>query len=305
MPLLTRKSVLAAAIETDVGVAETLDAGDAAFNIFDCKTVANIPFVERPGQSSFDPLPGTYGGAGGTVTFQTEITGGATDPSWASVLLPACGFVGATHVYTPRTEAPGTNVKTLTMAFYENGRKKVLRGCMGTAVLKLKSGDRAMIEWTFSGLWVAPTDATILAPTYPTVAPLRFVSAAFTIGSWTPKISELSLDLGNNVIMREDASDATGYASALVTGRTIKGTMDPEALIIDDYDLYAAWMARTEAALSITLGSTGNKLVIAAPKVQVSKVDDGDRNGMRTDPVEFQCNRSAAAGDDALSLTFS
>jgi hypothetical protein len=31
----------------------------------------------------------------------------------------------------------------------------------------------------------------------------------------------------------------------------------------------------------------------------------GDRNGVVTDEITFQCNKSAAAGNDELSFTFS
>ena len=75
MPLLRRKSVLAAKIETTSGTAESLAAADAAFNVFDLTMTANIPMTPRPSQGSFSSLPAVPELYGGTCSFRTEIYG--------------------------------------------------------------------------------------------------------------------------------------------------------------------------------------------------------------------------------------
>lgn len=305
--LLRRKRTLAAKIETTVGEAETLANADGAFNIFDAKMVSDLENEERIGQGSFSRLPSVPGALGGTCTFTTELLGGSSDPKWATVFLPACGYVGTTGVYAPVTGAPGGSggVKTITIGLYEDGRLKQMRGCMGNAVFKFTAGKKVMIEFTFRGIWDEPVDASILTPTYPTTAPLRFVSSSLAIGSWSPKASEVTIDLGNNVVLREDSADASGYVSAVVTDMNPTGTIDPEAELITDNDTYGDWLSRAEAALAIALGATNNGVDFDAPKLQFSKVDDGDRNLLQTDPITFQLNRSASAGDDHLTITFS
>jgi hypothetical protein len=301
--LLARRRILAAKIESTVGTAETLAAADAALNVFDPKMSPDISNEERQGQGSFSPLASALGAYGGQISFQTELHGGAADPFWAATLLPACGMVGSAHVYTPHSEGPGTNVKTLTIGLYQDGVLKILRGCAGNAVFKFVAGKPVRIEWTFKGVWSAPTDVALLAPTYPTTSPLRFVSSSLAIGAWSPKAAELTLDLGNDVVLREDAANASGYISAVITGRKMKGTLNPEASLVATKDVYGDWLARTEAALALTLGPTGNHVAFAAPKLQWTKADDDDRNGIAINPLEFQLNRSASAGDDELSIT--
>jgi hypothetical protein len=306
MPLLRKRRVLAAKIEATPGDAETLAAADGAFNVFDPQINPSIEFAERPGQGVFSPLPGTLGARGGQITFTTEIYSGATTPPWASTLLPACGFIETTGVFAPVSKPPGPDgVKTLTLGLYEDGRLKVLRGCMGTFVITFPAGRKPTIAWTYTGLWVDPTDATLIAPTYPTESPLRFASAALTIGGVTPKIEQMTIDAGNTVVLREDANDASGYATALVTDRRIVGSINPEAQKISADDVYGDWLSRAQKALAMTLGGDNNQIKFAAPKLQFTNVQDADRNGMIVDQIDFQLCRDDAAGDDELTIDFS
>jgi len=304
MTLLRKKRVVAVAIETTPGVAESLTGADAAFNAYDVVINPTIDFEERMGQSAFSPLPGTLGGYGGSVTFQTDIHGGASTPFWATRLLPACGYKETTGVFAPVTEAPGSNVKNVTIGVYEDGLLKVLRGCAGNVVFTLPSGRRSFAEFTFTGIWDAPQDASILAPTYPTTAPLRFANSTWSLASWEPCVEQITIDLGNEVVLRECAGDVSGYDNALITNRRTTGTMNPEATLVATNDTYGQWISRTEQALSIVLGSSGNRVTFAAPKLQFTNVQEGDRNNIQIDELEFQLNRSASAGNDELTIDF-
>jgi len=319
---LRKRRVLAAKLEAAVGTAESLTADEAAFNVYDLTINPDADFHERPGQAGFSPLPGVVGARKGTATFWHEIYGsgvpesggGESVPAWAKVFLPACGVIqsGAdSPVFKVSSTSPtgGSTplaVRTLTLGAYVDGVLKVLTGAMGTAVITCTHGQPAKIEYTFSGVWVAPTDAALLAPTYPTVLPARCAGGAITLGGWTPVLSEISIDLGNEVVMRPDATQAAGLISALITGRRVTGTMNPESSLVAEQDIYGDWLAGTEAALSIQVGagSDGNTCTIAAPKAQTTRPSEIDRDGIQADQIEFQCNRSAAAGDDELTLTF-
>lgn len=304
--MLRKRRVLAAKVETTVGTAESLTASEGVFNVFNPVINPTIEFTERQGQGGFGQMPGTLGARGGTITFTVEVSSGTSVPSWASVFLPACGFVEDTGVFEPVTAPPGTaaGVKTLTIGLYEDGRVKKLRGCMGNAVFTFPAGRIATVEFTFTGIWVAPIDATLLAPTYPAPASLRFADAGLTIGSWNPKVEQMTLDLGNEVFLREDANDESGYASAVITGRVPKGTLNPEAQLIATKNVHGEWLSLTEQALALTLGDGDNQLAIAAPKLQFRNVQDGDRNNLLIDDLEYQLNKSSAAGDDELTFDF-
>lgn len=306
MALLKRVRVLAAKVEATSGTAETLLAAQAAINAYDVEIQGEIEFIERPRQGSFGRLPGVLGPRGGKCTFKTDLygDGAAGVPLWASTFLPACGFVDSGGVFSPTSEPPGSNVKTATIGVYENGLLKKLRGAAGTFKLMFPTGKPAFIEWEFTGVWVAPTDAAILAPTYPTIIPLRTSNATFTIASWAPCFESLEIDAGNNVILRECAtsSDGSGYAAGLVTDRKPVGKVNPEAALVATKDNYGLWIAGTEEALSIALTDGTDTITVAAPKAQRVNVQEGDRNMIQTDEIDFQCN--ASAGDDELTITF-
>lgn len=310
MAKLKRKRVLAAKIESTSGTAETLTASEAAFNAFDVEIQANIPFTQRPSQGSFSHLPAVAGPYGGTLTFKTELfgNGAAGVPGWASSLLPACGWVESTGTFSPATEAPGSNVKTATVAVYGDGTRKILRGAAGTFQIMMTAGQIIMIEWTFTGVWQPVTDVSILAPTYPTIIPLRFASATLTLGgNAIGCVESLNINAGNNVILREcpTNSDDSGYAAGLITDRRVTGNMNPESRLVATEDIYGDWLSGTEEALNIALTDGTDTITINAPKAQKINVQEGERNGLEIDQIEFQCNKSAAAGNDELTIDFS
>jgi len=316
-PLLTRRRVLAAKIETTPGDPIALGAADAAFNVFDPEITYDMPFGEREGQSAFSPLTGVPGAQKGSITFRTEVhgsgTGGSPVPAWASTFLPAVGMYDDSNTFKLESKHPetaGANTETLTIGFYEDGVFKSLKGCMGTCVFNFENGVAVSISWTFEGVYVAPSDVEIIAPTYPTVAPLQFLSAGLilTEGSteWQPKVSRMSIDLGNEIVVREDQNDATGYHCAAIVGRRTTGTLDPEARLLATKNLFTLWTARTEQTLDIDLGSVaGNQVAFDAPALQITDLGGGDRGGIKTEDISFQLNRSASAGDEEFTITFS
>jgi hypothetical protein len=301
MALLYRKRVLAAQIETAAGTAETLDATDAAINVFDLKYVPDLPLEERMGQGVIDRLPSVPGAKTGTVTFWVDMFGADPDPFWFATFLPACGMPVATYAAIAKKELVGTNVKTLTMALYQDGNCYKLRGCAGTVVFRMTAGKRMRAEFTFKGVYVAAAAATILAPTYPAASGIIFESSALLIGSYAPQISELVIDLNSDVQPLLDSKAADGIAYFQGSGPRPKGTMDPASSLIGTKDLYGELISMTTAALSLACGTHPNKLSFAAPKVQWTKIDQDERQPLAVEKVTFDLLESV--GEDALTIT--
>lgn len=307
MPLLKRKRVLAAKIETTVGTAESLTASDAAFNVYNPMIQANIAMEEREGQGGFGYLAAMPGARGGTVTFRTmlEWDGTSTEPAWADTFFPACGWAKSTTTYNPTSQEPGANVKTLTIAVYEDGVRKMLAGCMGTFVVTLPTGRPGFIDWTFTGVWQPVADVAILSPTYPTATPLRYAGGLAEWNDVNLCVEQAVIDAGNEVILRECPTTASGYISALVTNRRPKITVNPEAVTVATQDRWANWLASTELALELDVdGPSTSVLSFDAPKAQVLNLQEGDRNMMVTDEIEFGCNKNGATHDQELQIVF-
>lgn len=310
MPLIRRKSVLAAKIESTSGTAESLAAADAAFNVFDLTISPTIAMTARPSQGSFSHLPAVPELRGATCTFRTEVYGSGSGgvPGWASTFLPACGWTDTAGTFSPKAEMAGANVKTITIGAYIDGNRMLLRGCAGTFTMTFETGKIASINWTFTGIWQGQSAVALLTPTYPTALPLRVANATFTFpGGYTPCWQQFTVDAGNTVILRECAqnTDASGYAAAAITDRLPTGTINPEAELDGTKDHYDLWTSMTEEAIAFSIQNATDKFALAIPKAQRMNVQLGERNGLVTDEITFQCNKNAAAGNDELTFTFS
>ena len=306
MPLLKRKRVLAAKVEGTPGAVESLTASEAAFNAYDVMIQPSIEVERREAQGQFGSLAGVASARQGKATFKTDLgwDGTATEPAWATVFLPACGYVLATNTFTPRSEAPGSNVKTLTIACYINGLRKILVGCMGTFKLVAPTGRMAYIEWEFTGKWAPPTDVTILAPTYPTVSPLRFASGVVEWNDIAQSVEQVTFDAGNEVTLLEDPTDATGYSYAVVVDRAPKFTANPESVLVGTQNRWSEWISNTEDTFELDInGPTTSFMSIDAPKAQIINVQEGDRGKIVTDEVEWACNKDATL-DTEVSIIF-
>ena len=313
MPLLKKLRTLAAKVETTNGTAESLTASEGAFNAYDVMVQAEIEVEERPGQASFDSLVGSPGARKGSISFKTDVGwDGTTVPTWASVLLPGCGYVESTQVYYPTSEAPGSNVKTLTIGAFQNGMYKVLAGAVGNFKMTMPAGRMVTIDWEFQGVWQPVTDSAIIAPTYPTDAALRFGSATVTWNAVAQKVEQVTFDSGNEIHLLEDASTAAGYCYGIITGRRPVITFNPESELVaadNGSDKYGDWIAGNEYAFSCAIdGPTGTSsngsITLAAPKGQIFNVQESDRNGVQVDEVELRCNKSGANLDQDVSITF-
>jgi len=312
MVQIKRRRVLAAKTETTVGTPIALAAADGAMNVYNAMIQPQIDMEQREGQGGFGYLSAVTAGQVGVATFRTylEWDGTATEPLWADTFFPACGYVKTGQVYTPRTEAPGSNVKTLTIGLYEDngagsGIFKSIAGAMGNGVITAPTGRMGYIDWTFTGVWQVPTTVALITPTYPTVVGLRFAGGLAEWDDANMCVESATIDLGNTVIMRECPTTEAGYISAFITNRQPTVSANPEAVALATQNRWAQWLASSEQTLEIDFnGPTNSVLSVDAPKAQIIDNQEGDRNGLVTDEIEWQCNKNGATHDEELSITF-
>lgn len=309
MTLLKRKRLLAAKIEATPGTAETLAAADAAFNVYDLAYQIEVEVSPREGQGSFDHLAGVPAARKVNISFKIDLgwDGTATEPAWADTFLPACGLVKATNTFTPRSEVPGTNVKTLTMAVYEDGRRRLARGCVGNMKLIGETGKMAVAEYEFTGIYDSTTDTALLAPTYPTVAPLRYASGVTTYNSVALQCQSVTLDMGNEIILREGttAGNVSGFIAGAITNRRPTIVCNPESKLVGTQDRYGIFFAGTQAACVFEIaGPTTSKIVVTAPAASIDALQDGERNMLLTDELTFLCGKNGSTSDSDLTIVF-
>jgi hypothetical protein len=309
VPLLRRRSVFGAKVETTVGTAETITVAECAYNARDFVIQPTVAVTRREGQGGFNYLPGIPEGMMGTCSITHDLSyDGTTIPSWAAVLLPACGWVDTAGVFSPVSQGPGGagGVKTLTIAHYKDGKQSLLSGAMGTFKITAPTGKVAFITFTFTGKYSTnETDTAIVAPTYPTTLPLRFSPGVLTFNAVNLCTSSVEVDAGNSVIMREcvDVANRTGYESAVVTNRAPVITADPESVLVATNPLEAKWLTSTPEPFSMRIGVALASIVIAAPEAQIENKQQGNRSDMDIDNMTWLCTAGATA-DSELTITF-
>ena len=311
--ILSNRQIVAAKIEVTEGTAETLAAADANVQILEpAKWEPNISMFERNlldvSLSSFKQIPGTRLA---TISCKVENKGSGTAGTAPALgkLLKACGFGETVVAVTSVTYAPVSalaSIPTLTVAIYQDGVRKQLKGARGNVKYSAKNGEPGVFDFTFIGVYDAVTDQALLTPTgVETTVPVALLSAVFSVASFAAFVSTISFDMGNKLTPRPDINTAAGYISTLLTSRMPKGSFDPELELVSAHDWYGRWLAGTTGVLTWKHpGTAGNISTFSVPVCQYIKINDGDRDGVALAPVEFLMARSAVGGNDEVSLAF-
>lgn len=311
---LRKKTVVAAKLETTLGVAESLAAADAQFVAYDFNATLNGEAETRDAPGTLSKLDSIIGPRSWDFTFKVELAGSGqalTNPDYADVFLPAVGMADTSNVFALLSGMPVASAgspRTITIAGYQDGRKVTASGCMGSMKLVFPNGKRAYAEFTFKGKYESVTDASLLEPTLPSVIPPRAANLTFTLGAATPgKTNQVEVDLQNEVTLAEDLSDtgaSAGYCYARIVDRNPMITASLEQQLVASNDLYGKWEAGTTEAFVLKIGgATWNAIQLDAPKAQIVGIAPGEREGINTDDVTWECKRNTA-NEDELTLSY-
>lgn len=304
---LLKKAVLGGKVESTIGTAEALTAADCTINAYNVVINPESEFEQREGQGGFGKLASIPGARRGRATFSVDLAyDGSAVPAWASTYLPACGLVLSTATYRPRTEAPGSNVKTATIAAFIDGVRRQIYGAVGNARFILPTGRMGRIEFDFQGVYSDESDTAIPSSiNYVNTLPLRVAGGATSWASSNICLETATIDLGNVITARECSTSAAGIDSFVITDRNIRVTGNPESKLIATQNRYAQFRDSTEGVLSFTIaGPTTSTLVLSMPKAQIVAKPMGDRNGIMVDQIEWQANKNGDTADEELSITF-
>lgn len=311
--ILSNRQIVAAKVEVTEGTAETLAGADANVQILEpAKWEPNISMFERKlmdvSYSNFKQIPGTRLA---TISLKVENKGSGTAGMAPALgkLFRACGLAETVVAATSVTYAPVSalaSIPTVTMAIYQDGIRKQLRGARGNVKYSAKNGEPGVFDFNFIGVYDAVTDQALLTPSgVETTVPVALLSALFSVASFSAFVSTVSFDMGNQLTPRPDINTSSGYISTLLTGRTPKGSFDPELETVATHDWYGRWLAGTTGVLTWKHpGTAGNICTFNVPVCQYIKINDGDRDGVALAPVEFLMARSAVGGNDEISIAY-
>lgn len=339
-PRVINRSVLFAHLEDTYGTFPTFVAADAVpllenptFRVVAGKATRNI--LSDTFGAEANVITDTYI----ELSFSTELRAGGLDAdnnvqeSVIGQLLQACGFKkfsttddvdGDTQdevsniYYTPKTAIPGeSDFRSIAFDFYQAGgagaggttqyvRYKIV-GSVGTATIRFEVGQFPRINFTFIGkLLENPTDASLsLDPDYGSVKAPPFQGCSFSLDGqtfWYPTV--LEINLGVTTTMRRSFVPADGIIGAIITNREVTGSVDPEACLVADYDLFAKFKSGDTVVLDVGPFGTenGNYIRIYAPAVQYDDYAFGDRDGILT--YEIPLRFCKVDGDDEIRIEF-
>lgn len=300
--LLARRTSLGGAEESTAGTLPTITTALASTMVLSAEIEETDLFAQgqRTPAGKFGggvtAVPGQLLGRG---QFSTQIH--ASDKTLP--MLTMCGFALSTGTYAPTSDM--SSRKTWGFKLFEDGRYKTLAGCAADLTLDIPVGGPASAMFDATGIWAAPGDAAIVAPSDPSALPYICRSMTATLAAAVmPFWSRATIRLNNSIGITPDATLASGARYAYVIDRRVTVEFDFAARKVGDVDQYGIMAAATEVALSLVLTAGAKTLTIACPKLQRIAIGNSVRDGIRVDTVTFQANRSApTAGDDEITFT--
>lgn len=315
-PFLPQRQQLAIELEATEGTAETIVVGDVIAPVFEPVWTPSYEMDERAVvQPSLSRLKQIAGERSAVITWATEIKGSGTAgtvPPNLTKALQACGFAEVIVAVTSVTYKPASaTVKSATIELREGSADTIVKihqivGARGTVIFELVKGQIFRARFTFTGRYIEPTEGSFFTQPAPGPDPEAALNAAFSFhGAGALKAQTITLDIANEVALRNDVNQVSGNFSALITGRTPTGNIDPEQEDIATINFFERLTDNTVGALSFVLGATaGNITTVTAPKAQITNVAPADRDAIRTEGIDLLLTQDTDAGDDELSIAF-
>lgn len=318
MPHSIYRQQVAVKLETTEGTDATVADANVIDPVYDVSWTPEFQQNERRTlRASFSTDPTVAGMRTATISFATELKGSGTAgtaPPNLSAPLKACRYSETIVASTSVTYKPASSessVASATVAIREGNhgtsfKEKKIIGARGNVRFVAVNGNFVRAEFEFKGRYSEPSDTTAFTDLATTPDPVAFLGATFSFQSVsTLKISSLTVDTGNEVVLRQDPNQATGCFSAAIVGRMPKGEVDPEQELTSTINFPNKLTTDAEGSMSFILGSTaGNICTFTCAKTQITNASEGDREGIRTMPLTLRFNRNAAAGDDEISIAF-
>ena len=248
-------------------------------------------------------------------TFSVELAGSGTSgtPPRYSSALKACGFSETisdevsgggndTVTYAPVS----SGFSSVTIHYNVDGVRHIVTGCRGTFVLNASVGEIPSIDFTFTGIYNAPTDTALPSVTYGNQAtPLVFKNgntSGFSLLSYSGALMNITLDVGNSLVYRELVG---GTKEVLITDRAANGSVTIEAPTLAQKDYFSAALTDSSLGnLSFLHGTTtGNKVQVTSSKVDIGDVAYGEADGVTMLEIPYTLVPSAANNEVSLIFT--
>ena len=310
MALLTRKRVILIETESSYGTDPTPAATDVVLVTDLSITPQSSDVVNRdvvrPYLGSSEQL---LANTRVECTFSVELAGSGTAgtaPRYGSA-LKATGLSETVSSGTSVTYAPvSSSFSSVTIHYNVDGVRHKVTGCRGSFTISAEVGSIPTIDFTFTGIYNAPTDTALPTVTYGNQAtPLIFKNgntSGFQLLSYAGALQSLTMDLGVATVYRELVG---GTKEVIVTDRASNGSVTIEAPTIAQKDYFTAALTdSTLGNLAFLHGTTaGNKVQLTSSKVDIGDVNYGEMDGVAMLEIPYTLVPSSANNEFSLIYT--
>ena len=310
MALLTRKRVILIETESSYGTDPTPAATDVVLVTDLSITPQSSDVVNRdvvrPYLGSSEQL---LANARVECTFSVELAGSGTAgtaPRYGSA-LKATGLSETVSSGTSVTYAPvSSSFSSVTIHYNVDGVRHKVTGCRGSFTISAEVGSIPTIDFTFTGIYNAPTDTALPTVTYGNQAtPLIFKNgntSGFQLLSYAGALQSLTMDLGVSTVYRELVG---GTKEVIITDRASNGSVTIEAPTIAQKDYFTAALTdSTLGNLAFLHGTTaGNKVQLTSSKVDIGDVNYGEMDGVAMLEIPYTLVPSSANNEFSLIYT--
>lgn len=250
------------------------------------------------------------------------VQSGAIPVSKLAMKTGSTGVVDKAYTFSPASNelvggtGAGSLQNSLTMRMYlsDTGEFLEMCGARGNVEFVFASGDRCIMQFTFTGALTAYDDQITVPPTAnaqvlevaPSVTGISMSLAESAAGASNAAyyddtiFSEFSFNIGNEVVLREDLSSATGYDAAYISGRSPQITFNPDAKRqTGTYDFWDRLLSGECTHMEWVLGSTaGNHFRFKVPGAQFDQIGDGNRDNV----MVFDSTVNCTGGNNGSSV---
>ena len=302
--------VILAKIETVYGT-DSVPTGAA--NAIWTRSISPTPHVlSTDDNTQIRPFFGQFEHAVGAVyaTYEFEVpislsAAAGTAPPWGP-LLRACAhsenIVASTSVtYHPITTAE----ESATIYFHDDGNRFVMTGAKGTATFTFTEQKIPVIKFMMTGLVAAGGGITTVANPASTFTPwtraimTNQVNTTFTVGGYAAPLQSLVLDVNNTTpYINRPNRQAVDF-----TDRKSKLTLNIEQPTLAQYDIWTAFRAGTQVAISFTNGTVaGNRFKLNSSGFQMEQPSSSDQDLVTMLSIPGKLIPTTAGGDEYTIL---
>ena len=271
-------------------------------------TRKRVILIEAESSYGTDPTPAVPDPASSTENVHSTLVfaNSCCDAPRYGSALKACGFSETVASGTSVTYEPiSASFSSVTIHYNVDGVRHIVTGCRGTFAINAAVGEIPSIDFTFTGIYNAPTDTALPSVTYGNQAtPLIFKNgntSSFQLLSFAGALMNFSMDVGNSIVYRELVG---GTKEVLLTDRAANGSLTLEAPALSSKDFFAAALTDTALGnLTVTHGTAaGNIVRVTSTKVDIGDVAYGEADGVTMLEIPYTLVPSSA--NDELSIVF-